>query len=129
MRTDDKTFVDELRTLAKIEEPEVIREHLESIRPEDIADALSRLEVEEGLWILQKLSEEKAAEILFELPTENARAFLDELPDATVALTLRDPVAVLQSAITMLAYGDRNRRVTIDADALAVYWVGRRLIA
>jgi hypothetical protein len=40
-------------------------------------------------------------------------------PDATVAFTLRDPVAVLQSAITMLAYGDRNRRVTIDADQLA----------
>ncbi|MFM7068524.1 MAG: sulfotransferase family protein, partial [Actinomycetes bacterium] len=32
-------------------------------------------------------------------------------PDATIAFTLRDPVAVLQSAITMLAYGDRNRRV------------------
>ena len=37
-------------------------------------------------------------------------------PDATVAFTLRDPVAVLQSAITMLAYGDRNRRVEIEAD-------------
>lgn len=46
-------------------------------------------------------------------------------PDATVAFTLRDPVAVLQSAITMLAYGDRNRRVTIDADELASYWVDR----
>ena len=34
-------------------------------------------------------------------------------PDATVAFTLRDPVAVLQSAITMLASGDRNRRVEI----------------
>ena len=32
-------------------------------------------------------------------------------PDATIAFTLRDPVAVLQSAITMLAYGDRLRRV------------------
>ena len=46
-------------------------------------------------------------------------------PDATVAFTLRDPVAVLQSAITMLAYGDRNRRVEIDADGLAAYWVDR----
>jgi hypothetical protein len=46
-------------------------------------------------------------------------------PDATVAFTLRDPVAVLQSAITMLAYGDRNRRVQIDADLLAAYWVDR----
>jgi hypothetical protein len=46
-------------------------------------------------------------------------------PQATVAFTLRDPVAVLQSAITMLAYGDRNRRVQIDADQLAAYWVDR----
>jgi hypothetical protein len=46
-------------------------------------------------------------------------------PDATVAFTLRDPVAVLQSAITMLAYGDRNRRVEIEADELAAYWVDR----
>ena len=46
-------------------------------------------------------------------------------PDATVAFTLRDPVAVLQSAITMLAYGDRNRRIEIDADVLASYWTDR----
>lgn len=46
-------------------------------------------------------------------------------PDATIAFTLRDPVAVLQSAITMLAYGDRNRRIAIDADQLATYWVER----
>lgn len=46
-------------------------------------------------------------------------------PDATVAVTLRDPVAVLQSAITMLAYGDRNRRLRIDADELAAYWADR----
>lgn len=46
-------------------------------------------------------------------------------PDATIAFTLRDPVAVLQSAITMLAYGDRNRRLSIDADQLAEYWVDR----
>jgi hypothetical protein len=46
-------------------------------------------------------------------------------PDATVAFTLRDPVAVLQSAITMLAYGDRNRRIEIEADELAAYWVDR----
>jgi len=50
---------------------------------------------------------------------------METFPDATIAFTLRDPVAVLQSAITMLAYGDRNRRVTIDADELAAYWVDR----
>ncbi|MBV9951999.1 MAG: sulfotransferase [Acidimicrobiia bacterium] len=46
-------------------------------------------------------------------------------PDATIALTLRDPVAVIQSAITMLAYGDRLRRHEVDADGLASYWVDR----
>jgi hypothetical protein len=46
-------------------------------------------------------------------------------PDATIAFTLRDPVAVLQSAITMLAHGDRNRRVQVQADDLAEYWVDR----
>lgn len=46
-------------------------------------------------------------------------------PDATVAFTLRDPVAVLQSAITMLAYGDRNRRVEVEVDDLAAYWTDR----
>jgi hypothetical protein len=46
-------------------------------------------------------------------------------PDATIAFTLRDPVAVLQSAITMLAYGDRLRRVQIEPDELAAYWVDR----
>lgn len=46
-------------------------------------------------------------------------------PDATIAFTLRDPVAVLQSAITMLAYGDRMRRAEIEADDLARYWIDR----
>jgi hypothetical protein len=56
---------------------------------------------------------------------EQLGPLLAAFPDATIALTLRDPVAVLQSAITMLAYGDRNRRVAIDADELAAYWVDR----
>jgi len=46
-------------------------------------------------------------------------------PDATVAFTHRDPVAVIQSAITMLAYGDRLRRHTIEPEQLAAYWVDR----
>ena len=46
-------------------------------------------------------------------------------PDATVAVTHRDPVAVIQSAATMLAYGDRIRRPSIDADELGAYWVDR----
>ncbi len=56
---------------------------------------------------------------------EQLGPLMDTFPDATVAFTLRDPVAVLQSALTMLAYGDRNRREEIDADGLAEYWVDR----
>jgi hypothetical protein len=46
-------------------------------------------------------------------------------PDATVALTHRDPVSVIASAITMLAYGDRVRRVRVDPPAVAAYWIDR----
>lgn len=46
-------------------------------------------------------------------------------PDATVAFTHRDPVAVLQSAVTMLAYGDRVRRKEIDPEGLVDYWIDR----
>ncbi|MGO8824585.1 MAG: sulfotransferase family protein [Acidimicrobiales bacterium] len=56
---------------------------------------------------------------------EQLGPLLQTFPDATIAFTLRDPVAVLQSALTMLAYGDRARRVRIEADELAAYWVDR----
>ncbi|OBG50595.1 hypothetical protein A5669_28015 [Mycolicibacterium fortuitum] len=46
-------------------------------------------------------------------------------PDATVAFTHRDPVAVIQSAVTMLAYGDRMRRTEIDPEGLVDYWIDR----
>ena len=46
-------------------------------------------------------------------------------PDAFVVFTHRDPVAVVQSAITMLAYGDRMRRHAIEPESLAAYWVDR----
>jgi hypothetical protein len=46
-------------------------------------------------------------------------------PDATVAFTHRDPVAVIQSAITMMAYSDRLRRTSIEPDWLLDYWTDR----
>ncbi len=46
-------------------------------------------------------------------------------PEATFAFTLRDPVAVLQSAITMLGYGDRVRRHEVGLGELATYWLDR----
>jgi hypothetical protein len=46
-------------------------------------------------------------------------------PDATIAFTHRDPVSVIASAITMLSYGDRVRRVRVDPPAVAAYWIDR----
>jgi hypothetical protein len=42
-----------------------------------------------------------------------------------VAFTHRDPVAVIQSAITMMAYSDRLRRTSIEPDWLLDYWSDR----
>jgi hypothetical protein len=56
---------------------------------------------------------------------EQIPALLATFPDATFAITHRDPVSVIQSAITMLAYGDRMRRGSIEPEALAEYWVDR----
>jgi len=46
-------------------------------------------------------------------------------PDATIAFTHRDPVSVIASAVTMLAYGDRVRRRRVDPPAVAAYWIDR----
>ncbi len=49
----------------------------------------------------------------------------ETFPDATIVVTHRDPVAVVRSAITMMAYGERMRRTRIDLGALADYWIDR----
>lgn len=56
---------------------------------------------------------------------ENLPALVAVHPTAIVPVTHRDPVAVLQSAITMIAYGDRIRRVRQDLPALAAWWIDR----
>ncbi len=56
---------------------------------------------------------------------EHLPALRDAFPDATVVLTHRDPVCVIRSAITMLAYGARLRRTRVDLDAIADYWIDR----
>jgi len=56
---------------------------------------------------------------------EQIPALTATFPDATFAITHRDPVSVIQSAATMLAYGDRMRRPAIEPEALAEYWVER----
>jgi hypothetical protein len=49
----------------------------------------------------------------------------DTFPDATVAITHRDPISVIASAVTMLCYGDRMRRSRVDPQAVAAYWIDR----
>jgi hypothetical protein len=56
---------------------------------------------------------------------ENLPALFATYPDATVIITHRDPVAVIQSAITMVAYWDRIRRTEADLPGLAAYWIDR----
>ena len=56
---------------------------------------------------------------------EQLLPLLRTFPDATVVITHRDPVAVIASAITMLAYGDRIRRNRVDPPAVAAYWIDR----
>lgn len=46
-------------------------------------------------------------------------------PDATLVITHRDPVEVIQSSITMLAYGQRMNRRKVEAEALRDYWTDR----
>lgn len=56
---------------------------------------------------------------------EQLGPLIETFPDATVVLTHRDPVSVIQSAITMLTYGDRVRRRRVDPAAVAGYWIDR----
>ena len=56
---------------------------------------------------------------------EQLGPLIETFPDATVALTHRDPVSVVASAITMLTYGDRIRRNRVDPPAVAAYWADR----
>jgi len=56
---------------------------------------------------------------------EQLGPLIETFPDATVAITHRDPVAVVASAITMLTYGDRMRRTKVDPPAVASYWADR----
>ena len=46
-------------------------------------------------------------------------------PDATLVMTHRDPVAVIQSAATMIAYAQRIMRKTVDVKIIIDYWIER----
>ena len=56
---------------------------------------------------------------------EQLPVLLRVFPDATLVFTHRDPVAVIQSIITMQAYTQRMQRPRVEMDWLRDYWVAR----
>ena len=56
---------------------------------------------------------------------EQIPVLLEVFPDATFAVTHRDPVSVIQSAVTMLAYGQRINRRKVELQGLIEYWSDR----
>jgi hypothetical protein len=56
---------------------------------------------------------------------ENLGPVIKAFPDATLVLTHRDPLQVIQSAATMVAYGDRVRRRRVDLRLTTDYWTDR----
>lgn len=56
---------------------------------------------------------------------ENLSAMKVAFPDATMVITHRDPVAVLQSLLTMVSYCDRIRRDPVDPIGLGKLWADR----
>lgn len=56
---------------------------------------------------------------------EQLRVLHAVFPDATIAITHRDPVSVIQSSVTMLAYGQRMNRNEVLIDGLVDYWSDR----
>ena len=56
---------------------------------------------------------------------EQLPVLLKTFPDASVVLTHRDPVAVVASIVTMLAYGQRLKYSQVDPKTLVEYWVDR----
>jgi hypothetical protein len=56
---------------------------------------------------------------------EQLPVLLKVFPDATLVFTHRDPVAVIQSTITMQAYTQRMQRPKVEMEWLRDYWVAR----
>ena len=79
------------------------------------------------LQILQHRDEGPAKPWVLKSPQhlEQLPALLATFPDATIVFTHRDPVAVIQSTVTMLGYGQRISRNALDMPALLAYWVDR----
>jgi hypothetical protein len=56
---------------------------------------------------------------------EQLRPLVTTFPDATIVMTQRDPVSVVQSAATMLAYGARMNYRNADPGFYLEYWTDR----
>jgi len=56
---------------------------------------------------------------------EQLPALKSVMPDATAIMTHRDPVAVIQSIATMIAYGHRILRTSVDPQWVLDYWTDR----
>lgn len=56
---------------------------------------------------------------------EQLGPLLTVFPDAAIVVTHRDPVSVVQSAATMLAYAARLHSKTVDSTAIFGYWTDR----
>lgn len=82
---EEQTLVEQLKSLATLNESDVAREQLAGLRPEDLADAIERLSVDESLAILRMVPSVLAADTLVEIPTETARQIMKELPDRVLA--------------------------------------------
>jgi hypothetical protein len=65
-------------------------------------------------WVL------KTPQHLEQIPT-----LLKVFPDAHIVMTLRDPAATLQSAVTMSSYTGRLRYHHVDVDEIFRFWSGR----
>ena len=99
--------------------PEVIEEH--GITPEEyerILEVLGREPNFTELGIFSVMWSEHCS-------YKNTRLLLKTFPDATIVITHRDPVASIQSAITMSCYANRILRKSPDTDLYRDYWVDR----
>jgi hypothetical protein len=56
---------------------------------------------------------------------EQFPALRDSFPDATFVVTHRDPVSVITSMVTMLAYSSRLSRDRVDVEGIGRYWADR----
>ncbi len=84
---------------------------------EYMRDVLKLMQIERGNprpWVLKCVQN-----------PEQLPALKHIMPDATVIFTHRDPVAVIQSCATMIAWGHRMLRTKVDPRMVLDYWTDR----